>query len=358
LLGMAPYWVTHARHSLLIGLQQEGQLPQFHRELSLGAGTSTSFLVWKNLTQDIQVIDIDHSREMLKYGDNPQKIQASMSEPLPFAPGSFDLVTIDSAFRYVDSPSRAKAIFEAGRVLKKDGILSITELGYAFDQSFIASLEEFGFKVLTPADFRMRLSDSFQQELNRIFLPEVAKTIRRFLEDCGTMIAIKASESLSTLEPLPQLELLRLKDNWEKGNGEEGRFFIPENDFNLGMFDNLLRLILELDTATLVARTTAKSEPTPAPEPAPQPTIVHQESPARTRTRIRLETQLRNQVRDGVVREKIIAVVLAFSENGSFLEIAKDTQKLITFNDKIAALNYRLTYDRRRSIAALTQITN
>jgi hypothetical protein len=115
LLGIAPYWVALARNSLLLQLQKQGKISPFDSELSLGAGPSTSYTVWTNLAQNVQVVDLDQNQKMLQQGINPTKILATMEAPLPLRNNSFDLVTIDSTLREASPESRFSALQEARR---------------------------------------------------------------------------------------------------------------------------------------------------------------------------------------------------------------------------------------------------
>lgn len=357
LLGMAPYWVVVARNSLLLSLAQQEVIDPFKNELSLGAGPSTSYIAWNNLEQkDVKVTDYEQSQPMLEQGPNPSKIQGSMTDPLKVGSNSFDLVTIDSAFRYVPTKSRASLLLEINRTLRDNGILSITELGYSFGRKFVTDLERLGFRVLTPANFCMQLNHDFKEQLRRNFPPKVVQSIAKFLKICGTMLAVKEADISVAPAPLPNLELIRLSDI-SKGNGT--RNIIPEDDFSLGNFHKLLRTILGVTITDLIIPTAA---PTPTPTPAPPPSEKRKadpaESPARRRARERLEGQLRHRVNSGVDREEIISIVLDFSEDGSLIRIAKEPKKLKTFNRQISKLGYvlKITGRGKRRTATLTQI--
>ncbi|MBN2057566.1 MAG: methyltransferase domain-containing protein [Candidatus Saganbacteria bacterium] len=334
LLGMAPYWAVHARNSLLLDLKQRGDIDAFTRELSLGAGTSTSFIAWKNLGQVMRIIDLDQSRGMLKQGENPHKIRSSMSQSLPFAAGSFDLITIDSAFRYVPEGSRFTLLAEIKRALTDQGILSITELGYEFDREFTQALQNFlGFRVLTPANYNMELDQDFERDFSRLFPPRVAQTIKDYLKKCGTLIAVRGLEPTPVAREIPHFKLQSLALP-NTGNGPGQGIINGDNGFNLGDFEQLQRLQLRISGPKTVN-----------PIRTPQQKAIAQ----------RVERSLSTRVKTAEARRQIVEIILEHSPSGSLLQIGRDPAKLAHFNAAISQLGYSLEYDRRQSSASLTQ---
>lgn len=325
LFNLASYWVTLARHSLLLDLRQSGVLPPFQDEVSLGSGPSTSYLAWRNLAQTMNVTDVDSSQAMLRAGPNEQQLLADIAQPLPLPSASFDLSTMDSAIRYIAPERRFFALSEASRVLKSGGIFSLTQLGYLFDQDFAASLQQnLGFNVLTPPDYHMSLTRSFWQQLNQEYPAKVAATIRHFLDNCGVLIAVKQADPSPEPKSLPLFNLQRIRGVPESNGSYDGNITVGPEDFSLGQFDQLIRSRLKIKD-------------------------INVQETDRKKAGERLRQALSRTI-PALTVEVIVAVVLEFSPEGSLLEIAEDKQKLTGFNARINHYGYQLNSSRAGAV--------
>lgn len=91
--------------------------------LDMGSGSSS----WN--TGRLPVMALDQNRSMLEYGAkmgyNSECVVWNISKPpLPFSGGNFDIVVISEVLEHLEEPGMAVA--EAGRVLKKGGLLVVT----------------------------------------------------------------------------------------------------------------------------------------------------------------------------------------------------------------------------------------
>jgi ubiquinone/menaquinone biosynthesis C-methylase UbiE len=99
--------------------------------LDLGTGTGRLLELFEPLAR--QATGIDQSREMLGLArskldaEGLQRVQVRQGDifALPYASGTADLITIHQVLHYLDDPARA--IQEAGRVLKPGGRLLIAD---------------------------------------------------------------------------------------------------------------------------------------------------------------------------------------------------------------------------------------
>lgn len=101
--------------------------------LDVGCGTGMSSIALRALAR--QVIGVDISHEMLAFAPPGPGVRyvLSAAERLPCAPGLFDLVTISSAFHWLDQPT---FLAEARRILKPQGWLII------YDNYFTAQMQD------------------------------------------------------------------------------------------------------------------------------------------------------------------------------------------------------------------------
>lgn len=90
--------------------------------LDVGCGTGLSTVALKALGRS--VVGADASTEMLALAAREEGIQycATRAEQLPFQAGAFDLITISSAFHWLD---RDQFLKEAARVLRRAGRLVV-----------------------------------------------------------------------------------------------------------------------------------------------------------------------------------------------------------------------------------------
>jgi ubiquinone/menaquinone biosynthesis C-methylase UbiE len=110
-------------HQHVLGRFARGR--HFRRALDVGCGAGLSATALAPFADT--VIAIEPVRAMLAYRVGRAHYVVAQGEQLPFAVGSFDLVTAAGAVNYMDRP---RFIAEAERVLRPNGTLLV----YDFDQ--------------------------------------------------------------------------------------------------------------------------------------------------------------------------------------------------------------------------------
>lgn len=104
--------------------------PPFHHALDVACGTGHSTVALLDLSA--RVTGVDQSEAMMQVAPRPSGVAYTVAraEELPFADASFDLVTIASAFHWVDQP---RFLHESARVLVHGGQLIIYNSGSTGD---------------------------------------------------------------------------------------------------------------------------------------------------------------------------------------------------------------------------------
>ncbi len=103
----------------------------FESHLDIGTGTGRLLELFAQHTQRSVGIDVSHAMLSVARANLERtkhrhvKVRPGDVYALPFAPGSFDLVTLHQVLHYLDEPSRA--LGEAARVLKPGGRLLIVD---------------------------------------------------------------------------------------------------------------------------------------------------------------------------------------------------------------------------------------
>jgi SAM-dependent methyltransferase len=105
----------------------------FKRAVDVGCGTGLSAVALKEIAGEI--IGVDASLEMIALTAKSERIRYSVADAvrLPFIDNEFDLMTLSSAFHWLD---RAKFLREAGRVLCPGGWLIV------YDNYFSGQMED------------------------------------------------------------------------------------------------------------------------------------------------------------------------------------------------------------------------
>lgn len=103
------------------------------RALDVGCGTGMSSIALRALAR--QVIGVDIASAMMAFAPPGPGVRYALSaaERLPFPAGRFDLVTISSAFHWLN---QQQFLAEARRVLREGGVLVI------YDNYFTAQMQE------------------------------------------------------------------------------------------------------------------------------------------------------------------------------------------------------------------------
>lgn len=110
-------------------------LPQpVERAIDVGCGTGMSTIALKEIAREI--VGVDMSLEMIRLAERDERINYTVADAtrLPFIEGGFDLMTLSSAFHWLD---RGEFIREAGRVLKRSSGWLIV-----YDNYFSGQMEE------------------------------------------------------------------------------------------------------------------------------------------------------------------------------------------------------------------------
>ncbi|MBA2732152.1 MAG: class I SAM-dependent methyltransferase [Acidobacteria bacterium] len=104
-----------------------------NRAIDVGCGTGLSTVALKEIAGEI--VGVDASLEMIALAERDERIEYFVADAvrLPFAEGEFDLMTLSSAFHWLD---RGKFLREAERVLRSRGWLII------YDNYFSGRMEE------------------------------------------------------------------------------------------------------------------------------------------------------------------------------------------------------------------------
>ncbi len=103
------------------------------RALDVGCGTGLSTTALKEIAE--QIVGVDASQAMIARAPKDSSIQycVAAAEELPFSECEFDLMTLSSAFHWLD---RGKFCAEAHRVLRPEGWLIV------YDNYFSAQMKE------------------------------------------------------------------------------------------------------------------------------------------------------------------------------------------------------------------------
>lgn len=132
------------------------ELPEKARVLDLATGTADLALQIASAHPDCTVVGLDPSREMLAIGRRKIAAQGlgarielveGDAQALPFAPASFDGITIAFGIRNV--PDRAAALQEMARVVRPGGRVCVLELTEP-RRGLLAPLARFHVHVVVP----------------------------------------------------------------------------------------------------------------------------------------------------------------------------------------------------------------
>jgi SAM-dependent methyltransferase len=103
------------------------------RAIDVGCGTGLSTVALKEIAEEI--VGVDMSLEMVALAERDERIEYLVTDAvrLPFAADQFDLMTLSSAFHWLE---RDEFLREAGRVLRPGGQLIV------YDNYFSGQMEE------------------------------------------------------------------------------------------------------------------------------------------------------------------------------------------------------------------------
>lgn len=128
------HWWGRSRRSLSFELLKKFGLAPGCRHLDLGCGTGQNLRLFEPLRPSLTV-GADLSPIALSYARKAnarcQLVRLDADRPLPFQGQSFDVATIFNVLYHAWIKSDLQVLKEAGRVLKPDGLLLITEPAFA-----------------------------------------------------------------------------------------------------------------------------------------------------------------------------------------------------------------------------------
>jgi ubiquinone/menaquinone biosynthesis C-methylase UbiE len=176
-----------------------GKNPVF---LSLGSGPGTLFEAVEEATLNFKlnnysiptVVDIDSSLGMLELSKNPRRVLADAFN-IPLKSGSVAVVEISTPY-HLDSKTIGHYIEESARVLQKGGILWMKAEQRVFSESFIAELENCG--------FRLRAPSNAQLTLDRIALEALTPSLRAKVKASTKQTVFLFAEKIS--EPIHEID--------------------------------------------------------------------------------------------------------------------------------------------------------
>lgn len=140
-----------------------------YRVLDLGCGTGALAEHVLNSLPACELTGIDISLEMLRQARRRLAGAATFvpgdSEKLPFAEGSFDAVICNDSFHHYPDPQRA--VFEAWRVLSRDGVLIVGDMWHAepvrsLKNAVLPLMEGGDVRVYSEPEIRGLLGEWFQ----------------------------------------------------------------------------------------------------------------------------------------------------------------------------------------------------
>lgn len=146
------YWWHRVRRTMALALLQRHGLSPGARWLDVGCGPGGNFSMLDSLKPslvtgiDMSPIALDLAR---KHAPTANLVRADINEPLPFAEGSFDVVTIFNVLYHGWVREEASILAEAARVLRPSGLLLITE------PAFNALMREMDDAVMTRRRYRV-----------------------------------------------------------------------------------------------------------------------------------------------------------------------------------------------------------
>jgi SAM-dependent methyltransferase len=124
------HWWGRNRRNLSFGLLQKFGLGTECRHLDVGCGTGQNLRLLEALTPSLTV-GVDLSPIALSYARNAcprcQLVRLDANRTLPFADKSFDVATVFNVLYHAWIKSDLDVLRDAGRVLKSDGLLLVTE---------------------------------------------------------------------------------------------------------------------------------------------------------------------------------------------------------------------------------------
>ncbi len=195
--------------------------------LSEGAGPSMLYSAYQDLEGLInsngfempQILDRDTSIEMLKHGDNPNRVIGTMTgEGSSLVAGSFDMVDNASLHLLTSEEDIMNSLIEANRVLSDGGTLYLSEGGKKFGKDFISGLSDLGFEVVTKQDEGLSPTKKLLKKLRVDRGSLVAGAYNSKLGDNYVVIARKIGEPIETEASKFRLELIESLGEVE-GNG-------------------------------------------------------------------------------------------------------------------------------------------
>jgi len=126
----ATYWWHRARRDMVLGLLRRYRLPHGCRWLDLGCGPGGNLGLLDSF-QPAMVVGVDLSPKAIEIAvtkaPHARIVQADLRHSLPFADGTFDLVTLLNVLYHAWIKSEIDVLAEVRRVLRPGGLAVVTE---------------------------------------------------------------------------------------------------------------------------------------------------------------------------------------------------------------------------------------
>jgi len=234
--------IHQARICELVKYSNQGLINFPETVLSEGAGPSIHYEAYKGLKgllkkDEIKVpniVDRDLNKEML-VGKNKNRVLGNMNgRNSAIKDESFDMVDNASISLVYDAKELKDTLLEANRILKKDGVLSLSIQEYLFPETFYTAMKKMGFEVLTEPNQGIQLSDLARRDLEKKSGIKYTNSYHMKFMDARIMIAKKIS---NPVEDVDADDLWFKKEEHQEAKdilfGKEAENMPPEEGFHV-----------------------------------------------------------------------------------------------------------------------------
>lgn len=147
------------------------------------------------------IVDRDFSEFMLRPGKNPNKLFGNMNgEQSAFKSEIFDMIDNGSLPLLHNPEEVKKALLEANRILKPEGILEIVIDSRRFKPEFYSGLEQLGFELMSGKNEGFALSKEFKKRLREEFGEHYAEAYASKLGTTSLILARKEDKPAENID--------------------------------------------------------------------------------------------------------------------------------------------------------------